>query len=148
MLYSDTRLVTSHTLPKFPKLQANAVKPSDKMTATASNPPDLCLIPAGQAPDGRSSNLVNPASLAPAKLAVMSVLVFWATVFTAGRFCVNIRKLLPGDYFAIVAVLISITLFGLSPTQTRTDRHIWDTPACYFDGQYAMIVSPWVSYMT
>lgn len=53
---------------------------------------DLCQIPAGPSPNGRS-NFENPASLAPAMMSVMGILVAWGIAFTATRFYINVRKL-------------------------------------------------------
>jgi hypothetical protein len=103
---------------------------------------DLCLIPAGPVPHGHHSNFEHPSSLTPVKMAVVSLLIFWAVVFTSGRIYVNIRKLSLADYFALIALVLAISVFALLATSTKLDRHIWDTPACYFDGTFAMVSCP------
>jgi hypothetical protein len=105
----------------------------------AATPTDLCLVPAGPPPAGRQINFDDPTSLAPVKMTVISILVLWSIVFTAGRFYVNLRKLCLGDYLALIALLIAITILGLFASETKLDRHIWDTPACYFDGMFAKV---------
>ncbi|KAL5120454.1 hypothetical protein ACEQ8H_001744 [Pleosporales sp. CAS-2024a] len=103
-------------------------------------PPDLCRVPARPPPAGQVSDFVNPVSLAPAKIAVISILLLWASIFTAGRFYVNLRKLTKADYFALVSLLISITILGLMCSETRSDRHMWDIPACFIDGKFSRMV--------
>jgi hypothetical protein len=100
---------------------------------------DLCLVPAGPVPHGHHSNFEDPTSLTPVKMAVASLLIFWAVIFTSGRIYVSIRKLSLADYFALVALVLAISVFALMATSTKLDRHIWDTPACYFDGTFAMV---------
>jgi hypothetical protein len=102
----------------------------------AGTPADLCLVAAGVPPAGQHSNLVNPTSLSPTKIAVLTILVAWGTIFTAGRFFVNIRRLFLGDYFALIALCMSIMILGIGASQNKMDRHIWDTPSCFFDGAY------------
>jgi len=58
---------------------------------------DLCLIPAVSAPNGQKSNFDDPASLAPAIMAVLTIMVLWATIFTAARLYINVRKLNVSD---------------------------------------------------
>jgi hypothetical protein len=111
----------------------------DNMTAT---PTDLCLVPAGLAPAGHQSNLIDPVSLAPTKIAVVSILVAWGIIFTSGRFYVNFQRLFLGDYFVLTSLIMSISILGIMSTQNKMDRHIWDTPACYFDGTYVVKVKP------
>jgi hypothetical protein len=57
---------------------------------------DLCQVPAGPAPDGRH-NFDNPTTLAPTTIAVQTIMIVWAAVFTAARFYINLRKLGWGD---------------------------------------------------
>lgn len=58
---------------------------------------DLCKMAAGPVPGDAESNFDNPTTLAPTMLAVMSILVAWAILFTGARFYVNIRKLQLAD---------------------------------------------------
>ena len=109
---------------------------------------DLCLVPAGPPPAGQQSNFDNPTSLAPTKMSVLSILVLWGIVFTTGRFYANIRKLSVADYVALAALFLSIVSLGLMATQTESDRHIWDVPACYFDGAFAKVYSLMSSTLT
>lgn len=111
------------------------------MTAT---PTDLCLVPAGPPPPGVEPNFVDPTSLAPVKMAITSILVAWGIIFTAGRFYVNLRKLSLADYLTLFALVLAIVILGLMTTSIRTDRHIWDTPACYFDDTFAHV---WSSHL-
>ncbi|EDN97281.1 predicted protein [Sclerotinia sclerotiorum 1980 UF-70] len=52
----------------------------------------LCQVPAAPSPNGHH-NFVNPTSLAPALMGVMSVMVASDIIFTAARFYVNTRVL-------------------------------------------------------
>lgn len=55
-------------------------------------------------------------------------------IFTPGRFYLNRRRLALGDYFILVAVTMSVANLGLIGSFRKVTRHMWDTPACYFDG--------------
>lgn len=103
----------------------------------SDTPIDLCQVPAGPPPPGVVPNFDNPTSLAPVKMAITSILVAWGIVFTAGRFYVNTRRLSLADYLTLFALILAIVILGLMTTSMRTDRHIWDTPACYFDDTFA-----------
>jgi len=54
---------------------------------------DLCLIPAGSAPDGRPPNFVDPPSLQPAVVAITTVMLTLAFLVLAGRLFVNRKSL-------------------------------------------------------
>lgn len=54
---------------------------------------DLCKIPAGPPPEGITSNFVNPPSLGPPVIAVMSITVAWGALFTAARLYLNFHRL-------------------------------------------------------
>lgn len=46
---------------------------------------DLCAIPGGQPPDGVLPNFENPPSLAPAMIAVISLMSTFSILVVAGR---------------------------------------------------------------
>ncbi|KAI0490489.1 hypothetical protein F4859DRAFT_508291 [Xylaria cf. heliscus] len=98
---------------------------------------DLCQIPAAPPPEGYSSNFVDPVSMAPALIGVIAVTTLWAIVFTTARIYTNSRKLGWGDWFNLIALLLSISILGIEGTQVGVARHIWDVPACFFDEKYA-----------
>lgn len=110
----------------------------------AATPTDLCQVPAGPPPPGVEPNFIDPTSLAPAKMTILSILVAWGIVFTSGRFYVNFRRLSLTDYLTLFALLLAIIILGLMSTSMRTDRHIWDTPACWFDSLFAKV---WFSHL-
>ncbi|GIJ98279.1 hypothetical protein Aspvir_000395 [Aspergillus viridinutans] len=81
----------------------------------SSLPPgtDLCAIPAAQPPPGQAPNFVNPPSLASATIAVTTVTLAWAALFTAARLYTNFRKLTWADGFVVIALALSATYNGL-----------------------------------
>ncbi|KAJ8122587.1 hypothetical protein ONZ43_g1255 [Nemania bipapillata] len=104
----------------------------------SSIPPgvDLCKIPAGKAPDGWKSNLVNPETLAPATISVVTILTVWAFTFAVARFYVNWRKYKLADYFMACGLILSITYSGLIISLNRYNRHMWDVPVCWLTPSY------------
>jgi hypothetical protein len=103
------------------------------MAAASTN---LCLVPS------EPSKQNNFATLEQVKISLISILVAWATVFTVGRLYANIRKLFLGDYFTLIALIISIVILAFMSTQYETEQGNWDEPECYFDESYAA----WVSF--
>ncbi|OAL01488.1 hypothetical protein IQ06DRAFT_335785 [Phaeosphaeriaceae sp. SRC1lsM3a] len=79
----------------------------------AATPTDLCQVPAGPPPPGVEPNFIDPTSLAPAKMTILSILVAWGIVFTSGRFYVNFRRLSLTDYLTLFALLLAIIILGL-----------------------------------
>ncbi|GFF33521.1 hypothetical protein IFM61606_01907 [Aspergillus udagawae] len=108
----------------------------------SSLPPgtDLCAIPAAQPPPGLTPNFVDPPSLAGATIAVTTVTLAWATLFTAARLYTNFRKLHWADGFVIIALALSVTYNGLILDMLKYTRHQWDIPACWFTGRYMKIL--------
>ncbi|PKX99263.1 uncharacterized protein P174DRAFT_416950 [Aspergillus novofumigatus IBT 16806] len=98
----------------------------------SSLPPgtDLCAIPAAQPPAGQTSNFVNPPNLAAETIAVITVTLAWATLFTAARLYTNFRKLTWADGFVVIALALSATYNGLVLDMLKYTRHQWDIPAC------------------
>ncbi|KAF3762949.1 hypothetical protein M406DRAFT_357647, partial [Cryphonectria parasitica EP155] len=107
------------------------------MDNDATNP--LCLIAPVQPPDGYTSNLVNPPSLANTAIAVCSIMIFWASVLMAGRLYVNFRKLAVADYVAIAAFIFDVAHAVVVILTRRWFRHEWDIPICWFTGEYMKI---------
>ncbi|RHZ58925.1 uncharacterized protein CDV56_103076 [Aspergillus thermomutatus] len=91
----------------------------------SSLPPgtDLCAIPAAQPPSGQTPNLVNPPSLAGATIAVTTVTLAWAVVFTAARLYTNFRKLTWADGFVVIALTLSATYNGLLVWRATSAYH-------------------------
>lgn len=58
---------------------------------------DLCLMPAGTAPDSSPSNLRDAPSLKPTVIAISSVMLALAFVVFAGRIMVNWKTLKVSD---------------------------------------------------
>ncbi|KAH1548938.1 hypothetical protein KXX57_001216 [Aspergillus fumigatus] len=81
----------------------------------SSLPPgtDLCAIPAAEPPPGQTSNFVNPPNLATETIAVTTVTLTWATLFTAARLYTNFRKLTWADGFVLIALVLSATYNAL-----------------------------------
>ncbi|KAF7171688.1 hypothetical protein CNMCM5623_004002 [Aspergillus felis] len=81
----------------------------------SSLPPgtDFCAIPAAQPPPGQTPNFVNPPSLAGATIAVTTVTLTWAVLFTVARLYTNFRKLHWADGFVVIALALSATYNGL-----------------------------------
>ena len=67
---------------------------------------DYCQLPSGVSPDGEY-NLVDPESLAPTITGISIFLTVWSTIFLAGRFFVNFRKLNAADceYYYLTSCL-------------------------------------------
>ncbi|GFF49232.1 NADPH-dependent 1-acyldihydroxyacetone phosphate reductase [Aspergillus lentulus] len=102
----------------------------------SSLPPgtDLCTIPAAQPPPGRTSNFVNPPNLAAETIAVTTVTLAWATLFTTARLYTNFRKLTWADGFVVIALALSATYSGLVLDMLKYTRHQWDVPILYAQG--------------
>jgi hypothetical protein len=58
---------------------------------------DLCAISGGQPPDGVLPNFENPPSLAPAMIAVISLMSTFSILVVAGRLYVNGARLHASD---------------------------------------------------
>lgn len=58
---------------------------------------DLCAIPGGHPPDGVLPNFENPPSLAPAMIAVMTLMSTFSILIVAGRLYVNRTRLHASD---------------------------------------------------
>ncbi|TVY80891.1 hypothetical protein LSUE1_G004336 [Lachnellula suecica] len=101
---------------------------------------DLCMFPAGLAPNGTSSNLQNPKTLVPVLIPICIIMSVGAILFTALRLCANWRKMWWSDYFAIIALTLSLANTGLMLAQTKFARHQWDIRACWYDGNYTKIL--------
>lgn len=67
------------------------------MSSTTPSEIDLCAIPAAQPPAGQTPNFVDPPSLAAVTIAVTTVVLAWATLFTVVRVYTNYRKLKLAD---------------------------------------------------
>lgn len=104
----------------------------------SSLPPgtDLCAIPAAEPPPGQTSNFVNPPNLATETIAVTTVTLTWATLFTAARLYTNFRKLTWADGFVLIALVLSATYNALVLDMLKYTRHQWDIPACWFTARY------------
>lgn len=122
----------------------------------SSLPPgtDLCAIPAAEPPPGQTSNFVNPPNLATETIAVTTVTLTWATLFTAARLYTNFRKLTWADGFVLIALVLSATYNALVLDSQflvyeicrlirlmirlvlKYTRHQWDIPACWFTARY------------
>ncbi|TRX90810.1 hypothetical protein FHL15_008389 [Xylaria flabelliformis] len=96
-----------------------------------NSPVDLCKVPAAPPPDGYSSNFNNPTTLGPALIGVITFTTIWAIVFTSARIYINFRKLGWADYRSELINTLGDSL------EFKLARHIWDVPACFFDGTYA-----------
>ncbi|RFU81869.1 hypothetical protein TARUN_332 [Trichoderma arundinaceum] len=109
---------------------------------TSQLPPgtDLCQIPAGVPPPGVVPDLTSSAPLAPATIAVSTVLTTLSVVFTVGRIWTNIHKLKAADFFAIIALALNGAYTGLVLAMTKYARHQWDTPACWFNPTYMKVL--------
>lgn len=108
----------------------------------SSLPPgtDLCAIPAAEPPPGQTSNFVNPPNLATETIAVTTVTLTWATLFTAARLYTNFRKLTWADGFVLIALVLSATYNALVLDMLKYTRHQWDIPACWFTARYMKIL--------
>lgn len=63
---------------------------------------DLCLFPAGTAPDGVKSNFTDPPTYAPSVLGVSIVVLFFASLFTGCRLVANWKKLTWADRMSFI----------------------------------------------
>lgn len=77
---------------------------------------DLCQVPAGAPPEGQVSNFVDPPSLGPVLISVMSITVAWAALFTGARIYINFRRLRWGDYFVTIALAMSVATLAIQAT--------------------------------
>ncbi|KAI0003883.1 hypothetical protein F4779DRAFT_630576 [Xylariaceae sp. FL0662B] len=107
----------------------------------ASLPPnvDLCTIPAGEPPNGKVSNLIDPDTLAPATISICTILTVWAVLFAIVKLYLNWRKLSVADYFTAIAAVLTITYTGLIMSD-KYNRHQWDISACWLDARYLRII--------
>jgi hypothetical protein len=83
-----------------------------RISSVMNSSTDLCLISAAPPSNGGQSNFDDPVSLAPVMMAVLSIVVAWATVFTAARLYVNIRKLNWSDceFESIVEIFCNLSV--------------------------------------
>ncbi|KAK0747390.1 hypothetical protein B0T21DRAFT_277230 [Apiosordaria backusii] len=109
-----------------------------------SSTPDLCARPAGVSPDG-VYNLIDPPSLGPAVLGVGISLAVVSTSFVVGRLFTNRKKLHASEYFTFIGCLFNLAYTGVILSQHRYYRHTWDTPLCWYNGQYLRL--PFVQTM-
>jgi len=91
-------------------------------------------------PEGTLPNLTNPKTLRTSLIAVSTVMTAWAALFTAARMYTNFRKLKVADYFVAIAFVLSTAYTGCVLSMVDYARHQWDTPACWFTGQYMQIL--------
>ncbi|KAK4186806.1 hypothetical protein QBC35DRAFT_500328 [Podospora australis] len=101
-------------------------------------PEYLCAVPAGVSPNG-IYNFVDPPSLGPAVFGVGISLAVISTMFVIGRTFAKRKKLQLSDWFTIIGCLFNIAFTGVIVAQARYYRHTWDTPVCWYDGQYARL---------
>ncbi|KAH7114328.1 hypothetical protein B0J11DRAFT_584759 [Dendryphion nanum] len=97
---------------------------------------DLCLIPAGVAPDGRPPNFVDPPSLQPAVISITAVMLALAFVVLAGRLFVNRKSLKISDWMMVVGFIFDAGLMGSFLTLSDRYLHQWDIPLCRLLGNY------------
>ncbi|KAF2829893.1 hypothetical protein CC86DRAFT_391950 [Ophiobolus disseminans] len=108
-------------------------------TVTVPNLPpgtDLCLIPAGPAPNGRQPNFVDPPSLQPAVIAITTIMLTLASVVLAGRLFVNRKSLKLPDWMMVVGFLFNVVIMGTHLALSRFYLHVWDTPLCNITANY------------
>ncbi|KAM0248269.1 hypothetical protein ACHAQJ_009510 [Trichoderma viride] len=101
---------------------------------------DLCQIPAAVPPPGVIPDLNTPPPLAPALIAVTTVMLTFSVIFTVGRFWINIHKLKIADYFAMIGLVLSIGYSSVILSMVRYAGHQWNAPACWFDATYMKLL--------
>ncbi|KAI8962020.1 hypothetical protein F5Y11DRAFT_324380 [Daldinia sp. FL1419] len=103
---------------------------------------DLCKIPAGIPPPGKSSNL-DSTYLANLLISLGIIITTIAVVFGLGRLYVNFRKLTVGDSFVLVAVISNTTTLVLMSFHAKYFRHIWDMPLCWLNDYSGKLAIAW-----
>lgn len=72
---------------------------------------DLCLFAAATPPKGITSNFINPPTYAPVVIAVSSVMMGLATLFTVGRLIANWKNLTWSDRKSPIKALASVAFY-------------------------------------
>ncbi|KAL8851306.1 MAG: hypothetical protein Q9221_003751 [Calogaya cf. arnoldii] len=95
---------------------------------------DLTKTPAGKAPPGLQSNLVDPPSLAKATVVVTTVMIALASMFVLIRLSSIIfsgRRTAWDDYTCFIGFVLITVFSGLVIAFTNVARHVWDIPLSY-----------------
>ncbi|KAF2637149.1 hypothetical protein P280DRAFT_530828 [Massarina eburnea CBS 473.64] len=97
---------------------------------------DLCLVPAGIAPDGRPPNFLDMPSLQMTVIILTGVMLALAFLVLMGRLFVNRKTLRMSDWMMVVGFIFDIGVMGTQLSVSSKYRHIWDTPLCHLTGSY------------
>ncbi|KAI4232756.1 MAG: hypothetical protein LQ349_004798 [Xanthoria aureola] len=95
---------------------------------------DLTKTPAGPAPMGVESNLIDPPSLATPTFVVTAVMILLASIFVVIRLSSIVfsgRRTAWDDYTCFIGFVLITAFSGLVMAFTNVARHIWDIPLSY-----------------
>ncbi|KAI1130425.1 hypothetical protein F5Y10DRAFT_263118 [Nemania abortiva] len=99
---------------------------------------DLCQIPIGVPPHGQAPDF-NDVGLRSLTIAFSVILTAIAITFAFGRLCANIRKLGLSDLFVLFAAIANIIYAVFLIVYARYNRHQWNLPLCWINGQYELV---------
>ncbi|KAH6853930.1 hypothetical protein B0I37DRAFT_18758 [Chaetomium sp. MPI-CAGE-AT-0009] len=95
---------------------------------------DLCTLPAAKPPEGELTNFSDPGTLAPAVIAVCTVMMASSLVTTGGRLFANKSQLAWSDYCCMAGLGFAVVETSLMLFQLHIARHQWNIPVCWLLG--------------